>query len=179
MIGPVGAEVLPQPQAQQRQHRAGRQREEQVDDVVPLVAHPRPHQRKRMAEIAERAGHAGLVHAGAAAPDAVDREQPLCSVPVPEHLGTALVALARGDDVHRDAARRQATGDRLGGDARAASQRGELVVQQQDAHRPRDNSFECVVVSSFLSDADLAGEGARGKPVGGVRGRGALARMER
>ena len=85
----------------------------------------------------------------------------------------------RGDHVHDDAARRQSARKRLRGYTGAATQRGKLVVQQQDAHQPRDNPFEKVVVSSFLSDADLAREGARGRPVKRGHAGAARPRMRR
>ncbi len=126
-------------QRHERQHRPGREREEQMHDVVVVLAHPGAHQGERGAEVAQRAAHSRLVHAGAPALHPVHREQAfLRGVPVPVHFRPLILLLAGGDDVHRHPARGEPPAKRLRGHAGAPAERRKFVVQQEDAHRARD-----------------------------------------
>ena len=122
-------------QVEEREHRGGREGEEEVDDVVRPLAQAAPDQRNGSAKIAHRRSHPRLVHADALDPDAMDREQPLAlGGAVPEQLAVLTGLFTGGDHLHHHPPARQPARQRFGRDPRTAAERRVLVIEEEDAH---------------------------------------------
>ena len=125
-------------EVEQRQHRRGRQREDEVDDVVLLPVEQAAHGRRRRRQVAHGPTDPRLVRRAAVARHAMHGEESLLlRAAVPAELGVGRGPLAAGDDVHHHPARGQPLRQRRGSQARAAAERRVLVVEQQHAHEVR------------------------------------------
>ncbi len=133
------------PQVEERQQRAGRQREEDVERVVAVGAHQPANQRQGRDQIAGRVGHTRLVDPGAPASDSIHREQLLLL----GALSGSATLCTGGDHVYLDPAFNQSLRQGSGRDRSAAAEWWILVVQDQDPHRDCSNRSRRSVPSSL------------------------------
>jgi hypothetical protein len=121
---------------QERQKRAGRQREENVDRVVRVGTHQPADQGQGRYQVAGGVTHARLVHTGATA---FDPKQPQARVLERFMPGLRCATIGSGSrsgshDIHLHAPFGEPLGERSGSHRSSTTERWILVVQQQDPH---------------------------------------------
>ncbi len=151
-------------QIEKRKQRAGGKGEEEVRDLIVVLAEQAADHRARGDEIARRVEHAGLVQRAAAAPHPVHGEHSLLvGVAVPQQLRAHVVVGAAGHHVHSEPASRQRARQHLGRHAGAAAVGWVLVVEQQYAQRHRPDRW-----SGSLAVVERVNECDRGRRKSGA-----------
>ena len=155
-------------QVEQREHRGGRQREDEVHDVVRVPREQVPHRRRGRRHVADRAADPALVRREPVARHPVHGEYPLLgrrAVPAQPRVRRSVIAAAH--DVHRHATPGQSLGQRPRGQPGPAPERRIFIVEQQHAHG-RHRSREEWTSADRGSVSDSGTERARGTPVSGA-----------